>query len=538
MVAMASSSESSTLSQAAPPPPPSYVEKPYIKNPRLDVNTNGWKDEPFTMIIFWIGMFQLSCLVAWMLFFGWCARDIVTANPAMTIAMIVICATILREPISHLVVKLVVHQLDTIWTILLLKGFSTRKESIVHDGLPFGSCINLIRTTSETDCHQGSDSSSSSLFIVYPCKEADSWLTSPQNRIPMEYKWNCWNMKPITDDAEIDSILQEKALDNGGRDTGHAILYLHGGGFVAANAAVLLQEAVTMTRQGITVYTLDYPLAPTKPYPNAIHAILKTLQWLKTKRGIQSVTLVGDSAGGSLACYTASLASSPKLLNRFNKETVSSCRKNALPTVTASSLPKVVGLVSIYGVLDSQSYYQNQLHTISWLEWKIAVHGLTFCLDCYMNPQLKHFPQHVSNLLTDPQTLPLFDFKKFPRTLFVCGNLDPLVYSTYSVHDMLKKQRDVANKVTLKVFSGRHAFVGLPRAWMGSELKSQAAQADISIGNFLSEINSSYNEKTRKQRIVCEARSRLFGDGSASVAATTTVISNENIQVVSPSRRH
>ena len=464
------------------------------------------------MLIFWIGMFQLSCLAGWIIFLMWKLFDMVGSTPS-SIALVIIATPLLRKPISRLIVKLVVHQLDTFWTALLLKWFSTREEAIVHDGLPFGQGIGLLRTK----VNENGDS----LFIVYPCKEEHAWI-NPKNRTPMEYNWNCWNLKLTQDESELESTLKGKALDKGGR-AGHAVLYLHGGGFVAANAAVLLQEAVTMAREGMTVYTLDYPLAPDAPFPKAVVSILDALKWLRSRRGVQHVTLVGDSAGGSLACYASALASSPRLLKVFVSET-----GQDLPT---SGLPCIAGLISIYGVLDAETY-KERLNTISWLEWKIAVHGLTFCLDCYMNPSIQ-FPQHVKNVLTDPKTMHLLDFPSLPPTLLVCGALDPLVHSTLDVAGILK-ERGV--DTTLKVYSGRHAFVGLPRAWMGAKLKSQAAQADTAIRAFLMERNCRFGEKGRKSKMVSDARSRLFGENFQGSPSTAQMSTEGNI--VGPSRRH
>jgi hypothetical protein len=45
-----------------------------------------------------------------------------------------------------------------------------------------------------------------------------------------------------SDEATIQTTLETKALDKGGKG-GHAIIYVHEGGFVAA--AVLIQQAVT-----------------------------------------------------------------------------------------------------------------------------------------------------------------------------------------------------------------------------------------------------------------------------------------------------
>lgn len=45
--------------------------------------------------------------------------------------------------------------------------------------------------------------------------------------------------------------------------------YIHGGGFVAANSAVMLHSVTAFSRSPCRspVYSMDYPLSPEHPYP-------------------------------------------------------------------------------------------------------------------------------------------------------------------------------------------------------------------------------------------------------------------------------
>ena len=454
--------------------PPPHEEHPYSKNPKLSVNVEGWKEQPIVMRIFWLGMFQLACLAGWVTLFFYFLQSFV-GTPG-TVALVIVGIPTLKKPIGALVVKLVVHQLDTLWAWLMHKFFILDDSAIVHDGLLCRQNISLLRAKYNQKNH--------CLFIVYPCREEDSWLYAHRYQ-RMEYTWSSWNLRPATEET-IEKTLQDKALDGGGK-SGHAVVYIHGGGFVAANASVLLQEAVTMAREGVTVYALDYPLAPTDPFPSAIYSILDSLKWLRKYRHVDQVTLVGDSAGGSLAAYAACIATSPDLLQNFLKETSkysnSPLSQDDIVSFNSSSeLPKVVGMVSVYGVLDGETF-RKRLEKLSWLEWTIAVNGLNFCLDCYKNPDLD-YPPHFCDLLTHPKTRALFDVKAFPPTLLVCGNKDPLINSTYKAMEILN---DLGVSTTVKIFSGRHGFVGFPRAWIGPELRSQAAQADAAIRAFVRE---------------------------------------------------
>jgi acetyl esterase/lipase len=366
-----------------------------------------------------------------------------------------------------------------VWAWIMLKGFSVNEQSIVHDGLPFAQDIGLLRARYNTQGHE--------LFIVYPCKDSnDSWLHCHHHQ-PVHYTWKGWNVRP-SDEQEISETLRDKAavLDE---DPHHVVLYLHGGGFVAANASVLLQQAATMVRRGsVAVYALDYPLAPGQAFPVAIYSVMDSLVWLKKHRNIDKVTVVGDSAGGSLAAYVTALVTSPTLLALFQKETA-----GCMTTTSSSSyvdLPELVGLASVYGVLDSTSFLQQPpLETISWFEWIMAVNGLKFCLECYHNPLLKNVPQQFCDLLEDHRYSSLIssstidDERVFPPTLLVCGTQDPLIHSTQKAARLLRQ--NTKNVVTVHLFEARHGFVGFPRAWQGPKLRCQAAKADAVIGDFL-----------------------------------------------------
>jgi acetyl esterase/lipase len=209
--------------------------------------------------------------------------------------------------------------------------------------------------------------------------------------------------------------------------------------------------------------------------------VLDALQWLKSVRHVDCVSLVGDSAGGSLVSYAAALATCPELLASFRKELNISNMNN----YDVHDFPKIVGLASVYGVLDAETF-RNRLDKMPWLEWKTAVYGLSFCIDCYYNPKYAHYPQHFCDLWTHPKTKSLLEGHAkaglFPSTLLLCGDKDPLIQSTYKAAQLLQAQKV---PTTVKIFSARHGFVGFPRAWINAELKSQAAQADAAIRSFL-----------------------------------------------------
>jgi acetyl esterase/lipase len=213
---------------------------------------------------------------------------------------------------------------------------------------------------------------------------------------------------------------------------------------------------------------------------------------------VDCVSLVGDSAGGSLVSYAAALATCPELLASFRKELNISNMNN----YDVHDFPKIVGLASVYGVLDAETF-RNRLDKMPWLEWKTAVYGLSFCIDCYHNPKYSDYPQHFCDLWTHPKTKSVLEGHAkaglFPPTLLLCGDKDPLIQSTYKAAQLLHEHKV---HTIVKIFAARHGFVGFPRAWINAELKSQAAQADAAIRSFLVDRNTT---STTKQEVVSQS---------------------------------
>jgi monoterpene epsilon-lactone hydrolase len=90
-------------------------------------------------------------------------------------------------------------------------------------------------------------------------------------------------------------------------DETKAILYIHGGGFVAGvpgNHRPLTWRLADKT--GVPVYVIDYRLAPEHPFPAGLDDCVAAYRGLLGK-GIatNSIVIAGDSAGGNLALVTA-----------------------------------------------------------------------------------------------------------------------------------------------------------------------------------------------------------------------------------------
>lgn len=91
------------------------------------------------------------------------------------------------------------------------------------------------------------------------------------------------------------------------------VLYFHGGGFIGGSLDTHDHLARSLAHaSGSTVFALDYPLAPEKPFPAASEACFHAFGWLRghaANLGLDSdkLVVIGDSVGGLFAAVVAIL---------------------------------------------------------------------------------------------------------------------------------------------------------------------------------------------------------------------------------------
>ncbi len=93
------------------------------------------------------------------------------------------------------------------------------------------------------------------------------------------------------------------ACERHGNSRACAVLYLHGGSFIAGSPRTHRGLAHALSRElGASVFAVDYRLAPEHPYPAATEDALAAWRGLRAMGYRHDQLLVaGDSAGGSLA---------------------------------------------------------------------------------------------------------------------------------------------------------------------------------------------------------------------------------------------
>ena len=142
---------------------------------------------------------------------------------------------------------------------------------------------------------------------------------------------------------ETVQALQPFRLTPANEDSIKHILYVHGGGFIAANAKLLMPSITPVVREGYTIWCTNYPLSPWNKFPTAVTSVMACLQWMRRVHGIERVALIGDSAGGALVTSVAAFATNPHLFRELW----------GTPGVSPSlrekdKFPDICGVVSLY----------------------------------------------------------------------------------------------------------------------------------------------------------------------------------------------
>ena len=105
--------------------------------------------------------------------------------------------------------------------------------------------------------------------------------------------------------VEFDGISAEWCTPDNLKNTG-VILYFHGGGYVAGSIRTHRGTTGRLAQASKTkCLSVEYSLAPEKPFPAGLDDAIKAYQWL-LKQGFDSKKIVisGDSAGGGLSVAT------------------------------------------------------------------------------------------------------------------------------------------------------------------------------------------------------------------------------------------
>ena len=122
--------------------------------------------------------------------------------------------------------------------------------------------------------------------------------------------FDAWAIRPYPADVVAATVtlggVGAIELTVAGHPTDPAILYFHGGGYVAGSARAGAYLAAELARRtGGRALSVDYRLAPEHPYPAAVEdGLAAYAALLESGTSASRVLVAGDSAGGGLAVAT------------------------------------------------------------------------------------------------------------------------------------------------------------------------------------------------------------------------------------------
>ena len=229
------------------------------------------------------------------------------------------------------------------------------------------------------------------------------------------------------------------------------ILYFHGGGYVAGSPEThmgFLKQLYNYAK--ITIFAIDYSLAPEKKYPNALHDAITSYNSIKELGYNEDQIIIGgDSAGGNL-----SLACVLKLQEQNQNLPLKLFLLSPWTDLTASG--------------KSIKFNSKKDPYLSYDDYNLTKKSMKRVVEEWYAPD-----QNIENKFISP----LFaDYKLFPKTLIQVSDIEILLSDSI---DLEKKLRESGNEVCLSIYKN------MPHVWQIFGFLPETKQAIIEIGNFL-----------------------------------------------------
>jgi len=208
-----------------------------------------------------------------------------------------------------------------------------------------------------------------------------------------------------------------------------AVVYIHGGGWIAGKRELYTGDLFFLADAGYPVFNLEYPMAPENPHPSILISLFRALSWIRENHpDVVRIHFMGDSAGGNLALMLGILSHNPHLIKDFDSSGAS------------EAVHECKSVVSLYGVLDRLSWLRN------------AFPGSKLMLHCY-GGEAAFAEEVTADLAITPLDL---SFDVFPPSLLVAGSDDPLCESTRICAERLAGR---SGDCEMKIFEGeKHGF--------------------------------------------------------------------------------
>jgi acetyl esterase len=124
-------------------------------------------------------------------------------------------------------------------------------------------------------------------------------------------QWGELDEVESVEDADADGVPVRIYRPAGADERSMALVYVHGGGWVAGSIDTHDGPARALARRtGIVVVSVDYRLAPEHPFPAPLDDAWTAMQWVSNnaaelKLDVDRIGIGGDSSGGNLATVVA-----------------------------------------------------------------------------------------------------------------------------------------------------------------------------------------------------------------------------------------
>ena len=211
-----------------------------------------------------------------------------------------------------------------------------------------------------------------------------------------------------------------------------AIVYIHGGGWIAGRKESYTRYLSFLAERGHPIFNVEYPLAPETPHPGILRSLLRALDWIHSHHPEHSgFHVMGDSAGGNLAMMVGLLAGNPALVEAIDPD-----RRQGVAFPCLSVL-------SLYGVLDRLSWIEDGFPGA---ENMLESYGGRAAFELDVGPELALTPLDLA-------------FEVAPPSFLAVGSKDPLCRSSRIFGERLAAG---PGKVVHKEYPGEgHGFFNL-----------------------------------------------------------------------------
>ena len=211
------------------------------------------------------------------------------------------------------------------------------------------------------------------------------------------------------------------------------IVFVHGGGWIIMKNSIWTRELIDFANHGYPVFNVEYPLAPERPHPHMLLSLLAALRFIRDQQAdMQSVHLMGDSAGGNLVMMLALFSTNPELLSDLG------------PGAPDRFPLRVQSVVPLYGIIDRTTSLRNRFPGIDLM---IAAYGGRAALE--------------DKVPSDKAITPMdIEFDSCPPTFLAAGSKDRLADGTRALASRLENMPVTS---ICKIYEGEiHGFFSMP----------------------------------------------------------------------------